>query len=545
MQRNEKRIGEIIRRRRLHKGYTQDTLALELHVSPQAISKWETGQTMPDINLLLPLSRLLEISVDQLLGGDRRAEFEAEYRRATIFGHKIALLACADALNANPDDEIFLYRRACEEYDIGTEGDHPALHAERGSYLCWAEEHFSDLHKKYPENDDYIVFLAKTYYAKGKRGDAVEMAYNCRDAEKRSKLIDSFREGEDKIIHQQETILTGVKALYDILLEYNTRESLTAAYALLDDMLTDTTHDSLNMRIELHIKFAYLCLSEGDTEGFTTSLASAYDAAKAYDALPKDVTYNSPLYDRLSEVNRVRPGVFCLLDCFATDRELEHPAAKPIKKRIVDEVIGCSRLFRHEWLAYYQFCARYINRDNYRNFGLAWNMEDVGDAITEALQRPRYPDNTSEEVCLIEKQLVERLVGGGVMRGCTASYGNNIYGYCNYAQKEKYCHIGIPDEERAIPSAPEGSKIMSIVEIMVANNFKDCGIEEKLLDYALEEARVCGYTHVEIYPKEWMELDKEYYRSLLSLYERKGFRLIRETENESRSRRYQIWQKVL
>ena len=539
---NEKTIGEKIREHRLKKGLTQDALAAELHVSPQAISKWETGQTSPDINLLLPLARILEISVDQILGGDRRAEFESEYRLSMPFGHTITLLACEDALKVNPDDEVFLFRRACEEYYIGTEGN---SRAERTIYLCRAKEHFSDLHKKYPENDDYIFFLAKAYYAESKRSDAMKMAYNCRDAEKREELINSFRKGEDKIIHQQETILGRVKGLYDILLEYNTRESLTAAYALLDSMLTDDTHDSLTMRIELHQKFAYLCLADGDTEGFASALAKAYDTAQACDTLPKDVAYTSPLYDRLSEVNRFKFGIFNLLDSFATDRELEHPAAKPIKKRIVDEVLRCHRLFRHEWIAYYQFCARYVNRDNYRNFGLEWDMEDASDAIVEAIQGLRYPANTSAETALIEKELVERLVGGGVMRGCTASYGNNIYGYCNYGQKEKYCHIGIPAEERGIPSAHEGSKIMSIVEIIVANNFKDCGIEEKLLDYAIEEARAGGYTHVEIYPKEWTEPDKEYYRSLLSLCEKKDFRLIREMTNKRGDRSYQIWQKKI
>ena len=62
----EKSIGEKIREYRLKKGMTQDALAAELHVSSQAVSKWETGQTMPDISLLLPLSRVLKIGVNEL-----------------------------------------------------------------------------------------------------------------------------------------------------------------------------------------------------------------------------------------------------------------------------------------------------------------------------------------------------------------------------------------------------------------------------------------------------------------------------------------------
>ena len=59
----EKTIGAKIREYRQKKGLTQDALAAELHVSSQAVSKWENGQTMPDISLLMPISRVLGIGV--------------------------------------------------------------------------------------------------------------------------------------------------------------------------------------------------------------------------------------------------------------------------------------------------------------------------------------------------------------------------------------------------------------------------------------------------------------------------------------------------
>ena len=51
----ENNIGAKIREYRKKKGLTQDALAAELHVSSQAVSKWENGQTMPDISLLVSL----------------------------------------------------------------------------------------------------------------------------------------------------------------------------------------------------------------------------------------------------------------------------------------------------------------------------------------------------------------------------------------------------------------------------------------------------------------------------------------------------------
>ncbi len=74
MAENEKTIGEKIREMRQKNGLTQDALAAELHISSQAVSKWENGQTMPDISLLVPLSKVLKISVNDLLGGGRRRE---------------------------------------------------------------------------------------------------------------------------------------------------------------------------------------------------------------------------------------------------------------------------------------------------------------------------------------------------------------------------------------------------------------------------------------------------------------------------------------
>ncbi len=62
--------GDVIRRLREKKNMTQEDLARELFVSSKAVSKWETGQGFPDISLLEPLARSLDISVIELLSGE-------------------------------------------------------------------------------------------------------------------------------------------------------------------------------------------------------------------------------------------------------------------------------------------------------------------------------------------------------------------------------------------------------------------------------------------------------------------------------------------
>lgn len=61
-------IGENIRRYRAARGFTQNELAILLSVSPQAVSRWENGQAFPDISMLTPIAKFLNVSIDELMG---------------------------------------------------------------------------------------------------------------------------------------------------------------------------------------------------------------------------------------------------------------------------------------------------------------------------------------------------------------------------------------------------------------------------------------------------------------------------------------------
>lgn len=62
--------GSVIRKLRESKKMTQEELAERIFVSAKAVSKWETGQGFPDISLLEPLAKALDISVIELLSGE-------------------------------------------------------------------------------------------------------------------------------------------------------------------------------------------------------------------------------------------------------------------------------------------------------------------------------------------------------------------------------------------------------------------------------------------------------------------------------------------
>lgn len=66
-----KTIGKFIAENRKNKGLTQSELGEKLGVTGKTISRWENGNYMPDISLLIPLTETLEISLNELLTGTK------------------------------------------------------------------------------------------------------------------------------------------------------------------------------------------------------------------------------------------------------------------------------------------------------------------------------------------------------------------------------------------------------------------------------------------------------------------------------------------
>lgn len=65
------KIGKFIKETRKNQKLTQSDLAEKLNVSDRAISKWENGQCMPDVSIMLDLCNELKINVNELLSGKK------------------------------------------------------------------------------------------------------------------------------------------------------------------------------------------------------------------------------------------------------------------------------------------------------------------------------------------------------------------------------------------------------------------------------------------------------------------------------------------
>ena len=81
---DQQKIGAFLRELRLDKNLTQEQLAETLGVSNRSVSRWENGNNMPDLGLLLELSKLYGVGVDEIFDGKRKEKHMDEQTAETI-----------------------------------------------------------------------------------------------------------------------------------------------------------------------------------------------------------------------------------------------------------------------------------------------------------------------------------------------------------------------------------------------------------------------------------------------------------------------------
>lgn len=159
--------GAVIRNLREGKKLTQEELAEKLYVSSKTVSKWETGKGYPDISLLEPLARALDISLIELVSGDairngnRSANMlKSKFYVCPVCGNVIrtigeAVVSCCGItlppLEAeDPDPEHSLRaERVEDEYWVTLE--HPMTKEHYITFLAAVSDQRIQLVKLYPE----------------------------------------------------------------------------------------------------------------------------------------------------------------------------------------------------------------------------------------------------------------------------------------------------------------------------------------------------------------------------------------------------------
>ena len=104
---NIEKVGEQIAVLRKAKGLTQSELGERIGVSFQAVSKWERGETLPDVTLLPDLAKILETTVDFiLLGNEKVIEYKGKFTVADVKKGLNCLKSAGEYLGA----ENIIYR---------------------------------------------------------------------------------------------------------------------------------------------------------------------------------------------------------------------------------------------------------------------------------------------------------------------------------------------------------------------------------------------------------------------------------------------------
>ena len=71
---DQRKIGFFLKELRKEKNLTQEQLAEKMNVSGRTVSRWETGHNMPDISLLVELAEFYDVSIPEIIDGERKSE---------------------------------------------------------------------------------------------------------------------------------------------------------------------------------------------------------------------------------------------------------------------------------------------------------------------------------------------------------------------------------------------------------------------------------------------------------------------------------------
>ena len=161
--------GAVIRRLREKKKLTQEELASKVYVSSKAVSKWETGQGFPDISLLEPLAKALDISVIELLSGEdirnlnRSSNMvKGKFYVCPVCGNVIrstgeAVVSCCGItlppLDPEPADDDHTIRIEIVEDEYYVTVNHPMTKDHYISFLAAVSDHGVQFVKLYPEGN--------------------------------------------------------------------------------------------------------------------------------------------------------------------------------------------------------------------------------------------------------------------------------------------------------------------------------------------------------------------------------------------------------
>lgn len=334
-------IGQKIKDLRRKNDLTQEKLADYLGVSYQAVSKWECGVCSPDLSLIGPLTKLLHVSADELLGlsepavDERKAYFDAEWfeywkKDDHEADYKIAKQAVAEY----PGDFRYLDWLASVEYYIAFDDNYHS-----GGPL----DYFNDMMERSIRH--YLMILEDCtdeslrnkalwglildYKYTNRMGEAKKyaMMYPEDDGMSRDDALELCLEGDELLAHRQNMLANALyrmnRALANIYGFGDRRDprvcaAVKASLAIFRAVISDENYLGFSGSLySMHLKLAEIAVVDGNYDTAVQELAEAKKYAAEIDRCMTagKQYYTCPLLDHYdydySECRPLTPYVAC------------------------------------------------------------------------------------------------------------------------------------------------------------------------------------------------------------------------------------------
>jgi len=167
-------LSEKLKQFRKSRDLTQEQIADIFHVSPQAVSRWETGVSFPDIEMLPSVAEFFKVTVDDLLGVDIRKE---EERVIAIFEQTNKLMGTQKKDGSEIDKTIDILNNALKEFPNNIYLLARLSGAFRRKAIACKEDGKEDEMKKYAEKSLKLSERIMSKYSDYSEMPAIEQKY--------------------------------------------------------------------------------------------------------------------------------------------------------------------------------------------------------------------------------------------------------------------------------------------------------------------------------------------------------------------------------
>ena len=309
-------IGERIKQLRKKNDLTQEKLADFLCVSYQAVSKWECGLSSPDLALIVPLAKLLNVTTDELLGvfpeneDNRYTELKAIYDQTFKSGDMVTRMnVCETAVKEYPGDMEWLNNYAwsiwCCAFETNKEFEQKREKAIK----------LFDIVIENTEKDEIkahaITGIVQCLCGKGCKNEARKYVELFPEAKiipsEKDRLLGICLDGEEQIKYKQDYLEEHFGILIRTLLWDGIAENkytCITAEKILNAMIPDGNYCSYHYEMA-HIQFrkAEMEAKANHPNEAINLLKKAIYHAQEYDLLdnisPREYFYTAPLFNKL------------------------------------------------------------------------------------------------------------------------------------------------------------------------------------------------------------------------------------------------------